>query len=816
MDEVRPPECWLHSSIVMGPRRPRFQNLRTVGPVSTTDLLPIAAAFLFAAISTITNLGTTREFIGYDASVTLLRPIADSQQLDVWNRLYAPGSPSPLALLATPWVVTSAILTRLGAPSLILERLVYGLLIFSAFLGAYLLVKAQLGQLLRQPMSVTLSLASLFAASWYTFNPYSMLLMTFPSTPHELTWSLLPWGLLVVQSALTEKGSIWRVIVGGVIWALIFSGNVALTIVSVATGLALFGITAAILRVGRLDRYRNLGLLVIFVGFLTCYSWLPIAGAHARAIEGSSTINGLSTNVVVAAQFNSSRTSFTNLIRLDGSIAIPEQTYFPILNSLLFWVASCVLPLAAAASVIVVKRGRSYVLAIIAIGLVFLFLAKGEHPPFGEPMSWLYTHVAIAGIFRNSYDKLLLPVIVSEAILLGVSVHWVLNLSLAARIVLVAPILGAASLFLGLFLEGRVADSRYLVDVPQPYLQLQKFFDEQPTRPTIFSAPDLGGRANFTWYQGSAMPDPVLLDVPTVTEEWLRSEGVISSAVGGYRHAFELRESVDLLPRLGVGYLLIHKDAVPYILTGPYESRAKIATGGKEEAALLDAEATSRPEMRLVMDNAYFSLFRVCSGLVRPELYVTANTSVDVTASASPGPGAAECAGPGPQGYPTKLGAPQRVGSPGVAVSGAPVSTAGKIPTITVIKSSAGEKIVRLDGVQGPFALVLSQTFDDGWSASLAKVGAESAAPRVMSHLRADDRLNAWSGDGNGSYIADIEYQPEHLARMGAAVTTIAAAFAILTVITYLYIRLVPSGGWTVRLVRRSKSQPKHAVTVRE
>src|SRR5712691_6156601 len=84
--------------------------------------LPYVIAVVLAVISTLTNIGVGRHFVGYDAGLSLMAPLTDSKQLNVWNVLYAPGSPSPLAPMATLWVGGSALLVQLGISSLMLER----------------------------------------------------------------------------------------------------------------------------------------------------------------------------------------------------------------------------------------------------------------------------------------------------------------------------------------------------------------------------------------------------------------------------------------------------------------------------------------------------------------------------------------------------------------------------------------------------------------------------------------------------------------------------------------------------------------------
>jgi hypothetical protein len=764
---------------MVGLRGKRYPGRWTVGwPLLSWRwvAIPVGLGVLLALISTVTNLGTQHEFIGYDAGVSLLDPSTNAQQLHVWDPLYAPGSPSPLALMATLWVTASELLGGAGLSAFVIERLAYFGLILLAFVGSYALVSVVAQHVFGYALNGKLVGASIVGALWYTFNPYSMLLMTFPSTPHELTWGLLPLGLWVVIRCVTVGGTLSTAVLGAFLWTIIFSGSIASSAVSIVIAAVLL-VTTLLVRPQRSvwPHYRNLVPLVGLTAILTCYFWLPAATVQ-NPISGLSRLNDISTNVVDAAQFNSLRTSVLNLLRLDGSIAMPEQSYFAVISSGWPLAASILLPLAAISAAFVTEgRRRLVVLLICATGLVFLFLSKGEHPPLGQPMTWLYGHVPVMGIFRNNYDKFMLPLIVCEVVLLSIAVRWMLNLKDSARYVWLGPTLVAACAFPVLFLTGRVADHRYLVDVPQSYQELRGYLHSQPTLPTIFTGPDLGGRVDFTWYQSAITPDPVLLGVPGVTDQWLRS--IANSPL----------DMLRLLPQLGARYLLIHKDVLPVIDTGPYAARVEVQTGEQVRAASLIAAATQRPELQLVNDNQNYDLFEYCQAIVRPKIYVTRNVATTGAGQASVRDEQAQCGAVSQLGLATTIDEPtSNVQGSGTiralvndaASSGAPSS----LPTVQVIHSSPGHEIVRLSNVHGPFLLAYSQTFDPEWRATLMKEGGQAQAIK-LEHVHVDQYLNGWVGNADGTYIAEIEYGPEQTAEIGSNVSKAGVALGVLLVL---------------------------------
>jgi hypothetical protein len=702
-------------------------------------LIPIAIGLVLSTIATLTNLGLRKEFVGYDAGVSLLRPQSNAAQLHIWNPVFAPGSYSPLNLFAAPWVLTSQFLNHLGATPVLIQRLYYGLLIFTAFVGAYLLVELVTTRLLAFSPSPQVMVAAAVGASWYAFNPYSMLLMTFPSTPHELAWSLLPLGLAMIVNGMTRTSSLtWIALTAGV-WATIASGNVALTVVALVTASVVSGIfLAEVDRRFRMRAIRFLGGVAVLTLALACFFWLPLV-TGGNPVAASGRIDDQSMNFVASAQFSSLRTSLLNLVRLDGSIAMPDQTYFPLLNSLGPLAASIALALGAGLVLLVPPtRHRRALLWIAAMGGAFLFLAKGEHDPLGGPMTWIYTHVGLAGAFRNSYDKFLLPVMIAESIMLAFFLLWLGSQQRLASRLGVGTILLAAAVYPGIFLAGKVADDRYLVSVPAEYQRLEAYLSAAG-RPTIFSGPDFGGRAYYNWYQGNFTPDPVLLSVPTITEQWLRSEGLASRAADDRSYTRAIGAAFDVLPELGAGYILIHHDFLPSIQTGGFASPRELVTNGPSHAMLMETTAAARSDMRLVLSNSYFSLYQYCRAAVKPELYATSTVeSVDQTSAASKGRG---CRIVGPAKYDSTVGTAVQSG----------------VDQVNVLQASAEAFRVHAQATT-PSTLVLSQTYDDNWGAVLE--GSGTAATQPLAHIVVNRYLNGWLLPRTGEYNVAIRYRP--------------------------------------------------------
>jgi hypothetical protein len=747
-----------------------------------------------ASVITISNLGTTREFIGFDAGGSMLVPATTVRQLAAWSDLYAPGVPLGAAALSTLWVGLAYLLSVLGASSSVIERIFYGLLMFSAAFSSYLLSITILTRLFGLERSIRTSLAAFVGAAWYCFNPYSLLLMTRPVTTHEIAWAVIPLGLTVLLRGLYTGWPFAGGLAFAAVWLTIMTGNAALTLVGIALAVLLVGLLLFKKGLPPARGRRFLGWSVALTIGFGAYIWFPLIASGVSPFGYASRINALSTTTTEAEHFNSLRTSISNIWRTDGSIAFPEQSYFQLVETGPPWLfAAYAAPAVAFASVWFLRgRNRRIAITLVIVALTFMFLAKGEHDPFPQPVTWLYGHVYPFAIFRNSHDKFMLATLLIEGILLSAAFAWLFSRRLHVGVA--SALLAGALLvpFASLFLLGRVADHKYLTDIPSEYQQLKKFLALPGASGAIFSGPDFGGFSYLRWYQGSQSPDPSFLGVPTVTEQWLRSTGFQFDANDRPGYVAQFDQALDLLPALGVRYVLIHKDVLPTIPTGDYEHPLVVPTGSQLEAVDMIDTIAFRPDLGRVMSNDYFDLYVYCDGAVYPDVFATRSLIVgNPTKGNSSARKDASC---------TSGLAPVSVS---VRSSSLPLGTAtnndSSLPSVVVQASAPGYRLLRIHHATAPFILALSQTYDPQWRAYAASSPGTSELPlisftggEIPEHAVGDGTINVWLVRETGDYWLTLVYRPQGLLLLGA---WLSACFATILIIGVGIRLLVSRGG---------------------
>jgi hypothetical protein len=733
-----------------------------------------------ASVITISNLGTTQDFFGYDAGTSMLVPATTVRQLAAWSDLYAPGVPVGAAALSSLWVGLAYLMSLLGASSVLIERLFYGLLLFGALFSSYLLSTTVLTNLFGFRRSQSTFFAGLIGSCWYTFNPYSMLLMTRPVTTHEIAWAVVPLGLTVLIKGLSGKRPFAYGLGFAATWLTIMTGNPALTLVAVILAAIIVGVVVAKNGFPSLAGWRFLGCSVILTVALGAYVWFPLLLSGVNPFGYASKINALSVTTVDAERFNSLRTSIANLWRTDGSIAFPEQPYYHLVESGGPWLfAGYFSPLAAFASIFLVRaKDRRLVFTLVITALIFMFLAKGEHDPFPQPMIWLYGHVGAFAIFRNSHDKFMLATLVIEGVLLSISFASLFSRALNVRIAAGVFAIGLVIPFALLFVAGRVADHKYLSSVPADYQTLRQVLAQPGSAGTVFTGPDFGGASYLRWYQGNQSPDPTFLGVPAVTEQWLRSIGYDFQVDDRDTYIRQFDESLDLLPLLGVRYVLIHKDVLPTIPTGDHDHPIFAQTHGQVEALNMLDTIANRPDLRRLMSNNYFELYVYCGSAVRPDVYATRSIRVGDRVDAASSSKDQKCASDH-----------SPIFVPSNAQSFLAVNTSNESnPVSLAVRASApGYRLLHVQYSAAPFILALSQTYDPQWTANVVSSPSSPMLPlgplqghETAAHAIADGSVNAWLITQTGDYWLTLVYRPQGLLIIGA---WLSAGFAMLIIL---------------------------------
>lgn len=766
---------------------------------------------LFAALAllvTFTNLGVTGEFAGYDAGLSIAMPQSSIWEVTEWNGAYAPGLPSPQAVLSIPWIGMSYILTVAGIHAMAVERLLYAALLFTASYSAYslcaLLIKMHLERDRWKHRLIAASVGGLL----YAYNPYSMLLMTFPSTTHEITWSVLPIVIYLLFRGMRSVQPARDGLLFGVSCIILALGNPGLTVTSAAIA------AIATCYLGLSGRVGRSGLIYLGSGLLTfiavlIFVWLPLIVIRSNPYYATASIDSLSTNVAQAASFNSDLASLTNLFLGFGSSAFPDQQYYEWIRSSLFVPLSTVFLLGVALIVPFIIRGETYIhILFLLIFVAFVFFAKAEHGPFGQPFFWLYEHVAIFGMFRNAYDKFFIGCILSISVLVSISVCLLAVISSRAGRTMQVVVCMLACTYPLIFVAGHVADRRYIFNVPHDYVRLRSELESKVGPRTLFAAPDFGGESFLTWYhQGNASPDPLLIGVPTITEQWLRSQGISLDWSKPNVYSLTYRRVVDVLPYFGVRYVLIHRDAVNEVVPG---KSSVLKVNGAAQASAINDVIRASSALQLIDVRPDYYLYEYPPARVRPVVYAT--TSVG---SGSGLPTLMKVASTNASQVPgrrlTLLTSPPAADVGPAGWRGIPSISAAVLPPVVVPHLSyPGFRLVHIGLANGPYVLTLLQTFEPNWYAyTMPRISATAVVKIIWLALRGE------GGHTGDHYVANVvangwvfgKHQPEYLVLIyrPQVLFIVGAVFSCVSLVGILVMLLVAL--WRTRIVLRRNSR---------
>jgi hypothetical protein len=758
--------------------------LKVSGLERAADALAFGLFSVLAAAVTLANLGVHGQFIGFDAGPFAAVPAVGASQLTTWNEINAPGLSAVPALFLAPVLLPAAVLANLGLVPVLIQRLFFGGLVFAAGFSSYRLLATMLNLFAERTHGVAVITAPLLGALLYTFNPYSMLILTFPITGHDFAWALLPLGLLLLLKGLSVSRSYRLAVPLAIVWLVIGCSNPAFAILAPLVGAIVGGLYLLKRRSfsGRDIRFLVLSsMLIVLFG---AYVWLPLTSLRGNPYAPMTALNSGELSTVTALEFSSSHASFLNVLRLTSDVNLYYQRYTGLLESDAPWVAAeIIIVVTVLSGMLFIRRDRSnLVLPLTILLLSFMFMAKGTHEPVSQPLSWVYTHVPGFYVFRSISDKFGLVMIFSMSMLLTLVLAraWTCRpLVRASSYSLLVVCIGIYALP---FLAGWVVDPRYITDVPSDYVRLKNFLHESPG--TIYSAPDYGGRLFYNWYEQNGAFDPIFLDTPGVSEQWLLGNGVDLDWQNPSQFAGEWDRVLDRLPLLGVRFIVVHKDVVAVFRE---RNGLEIPVGGPARAAEMVSGIDQRNDLRLVMSTAHFNLYEYKQDIVRTDVYATQNLSdgADFRTFVASADHPADTASP-TDGFLTFVSRPPGISSAGTKVEG--LAAGGRSPKVSVVHAPlSGSRVVRVSDASSSYALILLQTYDPNWQAFIdtsiappsinwvlraALLGSRSAVP---GHVVANGFGNAWSISRSGTYWVIMIYRPQAFFILGAALSVAAA-----------------------------------------
>jgi len=583
-------------------------------------LVFISIIALLSLLVTVTNLGLSKNFIGDDAGMNYVYPDTLSKSVwYMWDETTFPGKTNTLSTIAFVFAHALLIAYKIGFSSILVERVLYFLFFFASGAGFYFLFNllAQRGG----SQNKFVYFASFTSSLLYSFNYFTTVMASFPITNYHTSYPMLPWLLLLVIKALDKKMGFTTVSALALFTLLLANGNPSNTL-SIIVFTIIFVLVfkrAYKFKVKRVATY-----LILLLTF-SSYIYLPILA------NGSNPYIGNDINLNTASlNFNSIRTSFLNLFRFYGFHSAQDFPFHSLQTSNLFFIYLSFFVPTLLILTFIPNRSSEVMVFFLLFALIFLFLAKGSHSPLSSWFLQFFNNITILQMYRASYYKFIMFVIISFSILLGfatIKIKSEAKLRYLKALLYLLPFLVIVSAWP--LLGGRSAKKMYLTEIPDEYKQLGEYMRGSPSDSKVLSVPQIPG-AHLKWgennyYTASYYPDSTVLGRPVWTNSWFNNnlEKYFFDEGG-------LNRGLDLIKFFNIKYILVHHDVV------------KSTSAGISSADRISSLLDANHDVEQVSRNRYFSVYEIDKSHYLPHIYlpdivyITNNFSLDVSETGIP------------------------------------------------------------------------------------------------------------------------------------------------------------------------------------
>ena len=353
----------------------------------------------------------------------------------------------------------------------------------------------------------------------------------------------------------------------------------------------------------------------------------------------------LNSQVTVAAwSWTHARGSFLNLFWLNGTWGwLPE--YIPYID---YYASSAVallvfVPFAVAAMALLFKGSRARFNAyIMGCVLLFLFLAKGLHDPFGGLNSLLYENVSLMSMFREPASKFTLIIIPFLALLIGCTAESIANAKLGIKpktlriakatvlMVLAASFVVASLPIVTGFVDAKTDELPFssYVQIPQYWYDTTDWINNQPGDWKILLTPlNDFYQLPYTWgYYGSDQLLEWFFEKPIVSTEALNGYVTSSNTSADLR---QIRSSVKfnntaefkaLLDLLSIKYIVQRNDVqTDFTRNATYGGEVDYTTRDLVSASEMHAFFAAQPYLKLVKTFGALDIYEYTEA--KPSLY---------------------------------------------------------------------------------------------------------------------------------------------------------------------------------------------------
>ncbi len=594
---------------------------------SKTLLFYVVLIILLSVLVAVVNLGWQKSFIGDDPGVGLQFPQIKSMiQLYTWDNLSAPGKLNVTGMIGFLWINFIFVLSKIGLVPFIIERLVYTLFFSASGLGMFFLSNLLLTKKNDAKNSPARYFGSFSASLLYMFNPYSMFLISFPISAYEISYMLLPLILGLFVYNLRIKTSLIS-ICAFIIAAVILSGGNPSNSISIAL-LLLFYLLFFAKDIKRSSAKPIRFFSVSFILFLClmAYVYLPMISAGGNPYGKVS----FTKDFQASFGFNSLRTSFLNLFRMDGLKIWPNFDYYKLYaNNYFFTFLSFLIPIVALFSVFF-KKGRKTKIFFLFVLVVSLFFAKGIQPLFAKLFLFFASKIPYFEMYRNVYAKFGFYIVLSYAVLIGYTAMYLFkmrgnfNKRLRYSFLLIPFMI---CLYAKPIFTGGAVRGEYFSEIPKDYKNLSQSLNEFKTDYKILTMPPTpkGRGPILKWnndiYIG-ADPDKSFLKKPALDSYWFIAYGLIEdNSWDDLVFAENVNSILKYLKLLNIRQIFLHKDFVNTYKFNPNGRTHKIK--GKQKAEIINHNLSRFKGIKLIKETNYYNLYNLPQKCFLPHVYST-------------------------------------------------------------------------------------------------------------------------------------------------------------------------------------------------
>lgn len=325
---------------------------------------------------------------------------------------------------------------------------------------------------------------------------------------------------------------------------------------------------------------------------------------------------GLSTGEIIVSsiqslKFNSLRSNFLNLFRLDGAPTFNQSPNYSYFSGIYYQVFGYVPIIFITLAGLCREKNKGRIVAILLVGLLgLLFFAKGFQNPGSFINVFFFEKIAAFGVFRAVVYKFFLPAVLFIVLLSGLFI-----ISLKKKFIFVMALVFLFLYYLPYFyvlVLGKEVSVEYLSTIPPEYKSLSVQSDYFNGNKNFLSPLPSSGSLT-TWFTGASLYNYFTKEYVIVPESFGKS---FKYEFPTYNNQLILNKpanfdtfSLGFLANFNIGAIILQKD-----VAGMYDfgsGGGLYNFNGVANYRILSEKLEADPKMALIDKNNSFDLYKV-------------------------------------------------------------------------------------------------------------------------------------------------------------------------------------------------------------